>query len=116
MSDEEFAARLVHGFNRLLQAAVRCYARPAGGGAAGSSPDERAALQELIREYGRVASDLSGALRTWQRGRRPASGAGPHSALPFPAPERLETPPAPAEATPRLRFVRWLYRQGYISG
>ena len=118
MSDEELAANLVTGFERLLQATVRYCEATSGAAPSAATPAGGAAIRAWWREVDSVTAELADAMRAWQRANRVTEPVDAEQGMTRSASVAPPAEPAPLPLVPtaRLRFARWLYEQGRISG
>ena len=106
MGAEPLHTRLSDAEHQLADATARLRAVQAAVFAAASG--DTTLLDKLVQEYRQAQRAVQDAQLAWLRCYR---SQAPTSTPP--APPGASTP---APAAPRLRFARWLYQRGYITG
>jgi uncharacterized protein (DUF3084 family) len=102
MDEQRVAERLASAERRLVRLQQRLHRVVVRG------RHENSELEQLARQYYEARREAEAALEAWRRLQSAPRASEAQPAAPDP-------PPAPAPAA-RLRFARWLYKRGYISG
>jgi predicted nucleic acid-binding Zn-ribbon protein len=103
MDEQRVAERLASAERRLVRLQQRLHR------AVMRSKQDDTELEQLALQYYEARREAEAALEAW---RRLQSTPRTAEAQPQVAPD----PPPALAPTARLRFARWLYEQGYISG